>query len=82
MCIYGMLLNFLGVIVSKEGKTHDPKKIKSLIKMLVSKTPQEIPVFTGMAHFYKCFIINFAYVMAPITKLVKKVEVFEWVVEC
>jgi hypothetical protein len=38
----------LGFIVSKEGKTFDPKKIKALIKMLVAKTPQEIKVFNGM----------------------------------
>ncbi len=43
----------LGFIVSKEGKTHDPKKIKTLIKMPVPKTPQEIQVINGMAQFYK-----------------------------
>jgi hypothetical protein len=32
-------------------------------------------VFNGMAQFYRCFIKNFAYVMAPITKLLKKMEV-------
>jgi hypothetical protein len=31
--------NILGFIVSKEGKTPDPKKIKALVKMLVPKTP-------------------------------------------
>jgi hypothetical protein len=29
-----------------------------------------------MAQFYKCFIKNFAFIMAPITKLVKKTEPF------
>ncbi len=32
----------LGFIVSKDGKTHDPKKIEVLVKMLVPKIPQEI----------------------------------------
>jgi hypothetical protein len=27
MCIYGMFKNYLGFIISKEGKTYDPKKI-------------------------------------------------------
>jgi hypothetical protein len=62
----------LGFIVSKEGKTLDPKKIKALVKMLMPKTPREIQVFNGMAHFDKCFIRNFASIMAPITKLLKK----------
>jgi hypothetical protein len=46
------------------------------------KAPLEIQVFNIMAQFYRCFIINFASIMAPITKLLKKAEVFEWIVEC
>jgi hypothetical protein len=66
----------LGFIVSKKGKTFYPKKIKALIKMLVPKTPQEIQVFNGMAKFYRCFIKNFASIMALITKLLQKAQVF------
>jgi hypothetical protein len=72
----------LGFIVSKEGKTSNPKKIKALVKMQVPKTLQEIQVFNGMALFYRCFIRNFSYVMAPTTKLLKKIEVFKWTAEC
>jgi hypothetical protein len=50
--------------------------------MLVPKTPQEIQVFNGMAQIYRCFIKQFAFVMAPITKLLIKTKVFEWIVEC
>jgi hypothetical protein len=39
----------LGFIVSKKGKTPNPKKIEALVNMLVPKTPQEIQVFNGMA---------------------------------
>jgi hypothetical protein len=39
----------LGFIVFKEGNTPNPKKIKVLVKMLLTKTPQEIQVFNGMA---------------------------------
>jgi hypothetical protein len=48
----------LGFIVSKEGKTLDLKKIKTLIKMLEPKTLQEIQVFNGMAQFYRCFRVD------------------------
>jgi hypothetical protein len=68
---------FLRFIISKEGKTHNPKKIKVLVKIVVPKTPQDIQIYNGMAHFYKCFIRNFASIMAPITKLLSKVKVFE-----
>jgi hypothetical protein len=30
----------------------------------------------------RCFIMNFASVMAQITKLLRKVEVFKWTTEC
>jgi hypothetical protein len=39
----------LGFIISKKGKTYDPKKIEALVKMPVPKTPQVIQVFNGMA---------------------------------
>jgi hypothetical protein len=42
------------------------------------KTPHEIQVFNGMAQIYKCF----AFVMALITKLLIKAEMFEWTIEC
>jgi len=72
----------LGYIVSKEGKTHDPKKVEALVKMQVPKTPKKIQVFNGMAWFYKYFIRKFTFIMAPITKLLKKIEVFEWIAKC
>jgi hypothetical protein len=43
----------LGYIVSKEGKTPNPKKIEALVKMPIPKTAQEIEIFNGMAHFYR-----------------------------
>ncbi len=72
----------LGIIISKKKKTLDLNKIEALIKMLAPKTPQEIQVFNGMAQFYRCVIRNFAFVMAPIIKLLKKFKMFEWTVEC
>jgi len=35
-----------------------------------------------MAQFNKCFIETFTFIMAPITKLFRKIEVFEWNIEC
>jgi hypothetical protein len=41
--------------------------------MPIPTNPQQIQVFNGMAKFYKCFIKNFAFVMAPIPKLMRKI---------
>jgi hypothetical protein len=39
----------LRFIVSKEGKTLDPKKIEALVKMPILKTTQDLQAFSGMA---------------------------------
>jgi hypothetical protein len=79
MVCSGTILRF---IVSKVQKILDPKKIEALVKMTIPKTPHEIQVFNGMAQFYKYFIKIFAFIMAPITKLLKKTKMFEWIIEC
>jgi hypothetical protein len=35
-----------------------------------------------MAQFYRCFIKNFVVIMAPNTKLTRKIETFLWIKEC
>jgi hypothetical protein len=80
--LWYVLKLFLRFIISKEGKIDNSKKIKVLVKMVVPKTPQDIQIYNGMAHFYICFIIKFASIMAPITKLLSKAKVFEWTTKC
>jgi hypothetical protein len=72
----------LGFIVSKKGKLLDLKKIQAIVNMPPPKNPQQIQVFNGMAQFYKCFIKNFAVIMALIIKLTKKIKKFLWIKEC
>ncbi len=50
--------------------------------MHVPINPQQIKVFNIMVQFYRCFIKNFAFIMAPITKLMKKTKQFMWTLEC
>ncbi len=62
----------LGYLVSKEGKLSDLKKISTIIHMRILKTPKDIYVFNGMVQYYWCFIKDFAFIMAPIIKLLCK----------
>jgi hypothetical protein len=62
----------LGFIVSNKGKIPNPKMVQAIVNMPVLTNPHQIQIFNGMAQFYRCFIKNFAFIMAPITKLMRK----------
>jgi len=66
----------LGFIVSKEGKILDPKKVQVIVNMPIPTNPWHIQVFNGFIQSNKCFINFFAFIMAPITKLMRKIEPF------
>jgi hypothetical protein len=59
----------------------DTKKILAIVHMLTLKTPKDIHVFNDMAQYHKCFIKDFAFIMALITKLLWKIKTFEWTIE-
>ncbi len=50
--------------------------------MHVPQKSLQIQVFNGMVQFYKCFIKNFASILAPITKLARRTIIFLWTKEC
>ncbi len=79
MVFLELILRF---IVSKEGKTVDPKKVQAIVNMPVPNNPQQIQVFNGMVQFYRCCIKNFTFIMAPITTLMEKIKPFIWTTEC
>jgi hypothetical protein len=79
MVFSGLILEF---IVSKKGKIPNPKKIQTIVNMPIPINPKQIQVFNGMAQFSRCFIKNFAFIMAPITKLMTKIEPIIWTIEC
>jgi hypothetical protein len=71
MVFSSIILRF---IVSKEGKLPNLKKVEAIIKMPIPKNPHNIQVFNGLAQFYQFFVKNFAFIMAPITKLMSLLE--------
>jgi hypothetical protein len=66
MVFSGITLRF---IVSKEGKLPNPKKVKVIVKMFVTKNSHDIQIFNELTQFFQCFVIFFAFIMASITKL-------------
>ena len=68
---------FLDFVVSSEGVSIDPQKIKAIVDWLELKNIHEVWSFHGLATFYLHFIRGFSTIMAPSTDCMKQGE-FKW----
>nr|GEX32679.1 retrotransposon protein, putative, Ty3-gypsy subclass [Tanacetum cinerariifolium] len=69
---------FLGHIVSADGITMDPAKVKAITKWPRPKTVTEVRSFLGLAGYYRRFVERFSHLALPLTKLMRKDEKFVW----
>ena len=76
-------IDFLGYIVSsKRGIRMNPQKIEALMKWEKPTTVKQAQRLAGFANFYRRFILNYAELIAPLNKLLKRKGKFEWTTEC
>ena len=73
---------FLGHVILGEGISVDPVKVQAVLEWQRPSTPRDIRSFLGMAGYYRRFIMNFARIAAPLTRLTKKGVKFEWTDQC
>ena len=69
---------FLGFVISSEGLAMDKDKIKSILEWPIPKNIKDLQGFLGLCNFYRKFIKNFAEIMEPLRKLLKKDIEFVW----
>jgi hypothetical protein len=89
--LYGKLLkcsffqkeiHYLGHIISGEGISVDPEKVKAIMEWPVPKNAHEVRSFMGLAGYYRRFVEGFSKIEKPITTLQRKGDRYEWIEEC
>jgi hypothetical protein len=68
----------LGHIITKEGVKIGPKRVESIGKVPLPTTKKLLQSFLRQINFFHRFIPNYAEIMKPIYKLLKKDVKFEW----
>ena len=75
-------IQYLGHVITKEGISVDPEKIKTIEKWLVPKDVTDVRSFMGITDYYRRFIEGFTRIANTITSLQKKGKKFEWNKKC
>ena len=75
---------FLGLIVSKDGISMDPEKIKVIQEWETPRNLTEVQSFVGFCNFYRRFIKDFSKILRPMIELSKKElkSQFQWSTKC
>jgi hypothetical protein len=72
----------LGHVISSEGITVDPSKIRDILNWEPPKSVHQVQSFLGLVGYYRRSIPNFSKISKPITKLLKKGTKYVWSKEC
>ena len=73
---------FLGPVVSEEGVSTDPEKIKAVCEWPNPTSASTLRSFLGLCSYYRRFVRGFANIAAPLHRLTEKDKAFVWTHEC
>ncbi|KAH9299884.1 hypothetical protein KI387_044107 [Taxus chinensis] len=71
----------LGHIVSKEGLAIDPERVEAIRALPLPSHKKALQSFLGRINFVQKFVLDFAALVKPITKMLKKSMAFKWTAE-
>lgn len=71
-------LRYLGYVIDERGLRVDPEKVISILNIPTPKKVREVRQFLGIASWYRRFIPGFATRTEPLTRMLRKKEVFGW----
>ncbi|CAF4918814.1 unnamed protein product [Pieris macdunnoughi] len=74
-------VGYLGHVISENGVSPNPEKVKAVSKFPVPKCPKDVKSFLGLVSYYRRFIPDFSKTAKPLTTLLKKDVLFNWSIE-
>ena len=75
-------ISFLGHVVSKEGISVDPEKVKAVSAWPRPANVSEVRSFLGLAGYYRKFVEGYSKISTPLTTLTRKNVKFAWTDAC
>jgi hypothetical protein len=82
-CIFGTPFGILlGHIVCKQGLLVDPAKIAVIVNLPPPKSVRQLRETLGHTGYYRKFIKGYAQITAPMEKLLRKDNKFQWNEDC
>ena len=71
-------VDFLGMIVSRNGIKMDPEKVNAILKWPEPMNAKQVRAFLGLGNFYRRFIKDYAIVSRPMVDLTCKDVIFNF----
>jgi len=81
-CLMQTEVSFLGHIISGEGISTDPEKIKLINEWPAPTNLRQLRGFLGLAGYYRRFVQGYAKIAGPLNNLLKKNQHFDWTADC
>ena len=75
-------VDYLGHVVSAEGLSPNPNKIKAVQEFPVPINSTGVKAFLGLCNYYRRFVKGFAQIASPLNRLTSKHATFEWTDQC
>ena len=75
-------VEFVGYAIGSKGVRMSDNKVKDILAWNAPRSVHEFQQFLGFANFYRRFIRSYSAIGAPLTQLMKKCQIWNWMTEC